>query len=179
MAILLWLQVLTKGDSMGFVSFGNNNGDNKTLVGLIERNLTDITIPKGVTVLGPFAFAGCDKLIGINIPNNITTIGRNAFNYCRSLTSITIPDSIDILAADLFASCVSLKCLIMPSKKVIALTGVGALNDTPISKNKGGYIYVPKVLIEDYKVATNWVTYAEQFRAIEEYPEVLEVNSND
>ena len=67
------------------------------LVGLIERNLTDITIPKGVTILGSFAFAGCDKLICINIPNNITTIGRNAFNYCRSLTSITIPDEGKVL----------------------------------------------------------------------------------
>lgn len=35
-----------------------------------------------------------------------------------------------------------------------------------------GYIYVPKALIEDYKIATNWSVYADRFRAIENYPEI-------
>ena len=34
---------------------------------------------------------------------------------------------------------------------------------------KDGYIYVPRALIEDYKVATNWTTFADQFRALEDY----------
>ena len=34
---------------------------------------------------------------------------------------------------------------------------------------KDGYIYVPSALIEQYKVATNWVTFADQFRALEDY----------
>lgn len=37
---------------------------------------------------------------------------------------------------------------------------------------KEGYIYVPKALVEQYKVATNWNVYAEKFRAIEDYPEI-------
>jgi hypothetical protein len=32
-----------------------------------------------------------------------------------------------------------------------------------------GYIYVPTALIEEYKSATNWSTYATQFRALEDY----------
>jgi hypothetical protein len=43
---------------------------------------------------------------------------------------------------------------------------------------KDGYIYVPKALIEDYKVATNWSTFADQFRAIEDYPEMGRDNYN-
>ena len=35
-----------------------------------------------------------------------------------------------------------------------------------------GYIYVPKALLEDYKVATNWSVYADKFRAIEDYPDI-------
>ena len=34
---------------------------------------------------------------------------------------------------------------------------------------KDGYFYVPRALIEDYKVATNWTTFADQFRALEDY----------
>ena len=32
-----------------------------------------------------------------------------------------------------------------------------------------GYIYVPAALVDSYKVATNWSTYAAQFRALEDY----------
>jgi hypothetical protein len=43
---------------------------------------------------------------------------------------------------------------------------------------KDGYIYVPKALLSDedetmdYRRATNWSTFASQFRAIEDYPEI-------
>ena len=35
--------------------------------------------------------------------------------------------------------------------------------------NVPAYIYVPRALVEDYKVATNWSAYADQFRALEDY----------
>lgn len=35
-----------------------------------------------------------------------------------------------------------------------------------------GYIYVPQSLVDQYKAATNWATYANQIRAIEDYPEI-------
>lgn len=46
--------------------------------------------------------------------------------------------------------------------------GYGVANGTPIA-NGTGYIYVPSALIEQYKVAENWSTYASQFRALEDY----------
>jgi hypothetical protein len=33
---------------------------------------------------------------------------------------------------------------------------------------------VPKSLVDAYKTAENWSTFANQIRAIEDYPEVLE-----
>ena len=51
------------------------------------------------------------------------------------------------------------------------LASVNAFSDTPIA-NGTGFVYVPLSLIEDYKTATNWATYAAQFRAIEDYPEI-------
>jgi hypothetical protein len=32
-----------------------------------------------------------------------------------------------------------------------------------------GYVYVPRSLVDSYKSATNWSTYANQFRALEDY----------
>jgi hypothetical protein len=42
---------------------------------------------------------------------------------------------------------------------------------TPIASGTG-YIYVPAALVDSYKGATNWSTYAAQIRAIEDYPEI-------
>jgi hypothetical protein len=33
-------------------------------------------------------------------------------------------------------------------------------------------IYVPRELVDAYKVATNWSTHADNIRAIEDYPEI-------
>jgi hypothetical protein len=51
------------------------------------------------------------------------------------------------------------------------LVNVSGVNNTPIGKGTG-YVYVPSALIETYKTATNWSTFAAQFRAIEDYPEI-------
>lgn len=42
---------------------------------------------------------------------------------------------------------------------------------TPM-KSGTGYIYVPAALVDSYKAATNWSTYADQIRAIEDYPDI-------
>ena len=51
------------------------------------------------------------------------------------------------------------------------LDDVSVFSDTPISKGTG-YIYVPKALVESYQAHEKWSTYSNQFRAIEDYPEI-------
>ena len=46
--------------------------------------------------------------------------------------------------------------------------GSNVFKNTPIASGTG-YIYVPRALVDSYKVATNWATYAAQFRALEDY----------
>jgi hypothetical protein len=38
--------------------------------------------------------------------------------------------------------------------------------------NSNAYIYVPAALVDSYKAASNWSTYADQIRAIEDYPDI-------
>ena len=56
----------------------------------IERTITSIDIPDGVTVIGSDAFTGCTSLTSISIPSTVTIIGNQTFTGCTSLTSITI-----------------------------------------------------------------------------------------
>ncbi len=185
---------------MGFVSFGKK-GDDKTLAGLIDKSLTNITIPDTVTIIGAYTFNNCNRLKSIIIPGGIKIVGGNAFNNCTALstviiqegvesisacafqgcsglTSISLPSSVKSVGDYVFQNCRQLTTLILLHNAVVSLVGAKALNNTLIT-NGTGHIYVPKSLIDDYKTATNWVTYADQFRAIEDYPDICGGDGND
>lgn len=61
--------------------------------------------------------------------------------------------------------------LVLSSSELCTAQNSNLFQNTPIEDGTG-YIYVPQALIEQYKVATNWATFANQFRAIEDYPEI-------
>lgn len=50
--------------------------------GSFNSNLTDVTIPEGVTSIGIGAFAYCENLKSIDLPDSITEIGGGAFVAC-------------------------------------------------------------------------------------------------
>ena len=68
-------------------------------------NLTSVTIPSGVTSIEEGAFRSCEKLVSVTIPSSVTSIGTRAFNDCTSLTSIQIPESVTTIESRAFSSC--------------------------------------------------------------------------
>ena len=62
-------------------------------------NLTDVSIPSSVTIIGDSAFTGCNRLTTVAIPNGVSTIGNYAFYGCSSLSSLTIPGSVANIAS--------------------------------------------------------------------------------
>ena len=121
------------------------------------------------TSIGSYAFYTCSALTTVNFPM-ATSIGSNAFQACSKLTTVNFPvaESIDSYA---FRDCSALTALILRSGARATLGGTSAFNNTPI-KSGTGYIYVPAALVDSYKAASNWSTYANQIRAIEDYPEI-------
>ena len=73
-----------------------------------RNNISRVTINKGVTSIGDFAFEYCSKLTNIIIPNSVTSIGYSAFSNCSSLTSITIPNSVTSIDDYAFFYCSNL-----------------------------------------------------------------------
>jgi hypothetical protein len=61
--------------------------------------------------------------------------------------------------------------ILRKTDKICTLQVTNALSGTPIEKGTG-YVYVPRDLVDAYKSASNWSTYANQIRAIEDYPEI-------
>ena len=143
-----------------------------------------------VKTVSSYAFSECDALEQINIPNAITLGGR-MIGGCSSIKTLHLPkvttladyalaqsglvkvkfDAITRIAPKTFAACSNFETLILATPTLVTLANVSAFDNTLIA-NGTGYIYVPKALIEDYKVATNWITFANQFRAIEDSPEI-------
>ena len=162
------------------------------------KELLTVDIPEVVTIHNG-AFSNCSKLISVNAPN-ASTIEQVAFQRCTALEKVCFPALAEVQGNPVNASygpfsyCTALKYVDLPvctniygysfnnstglttlilrnDTKVCTLQNIYAFAATPISTGTG-YIYVPRALLEDYKVATNWATYAAQIRAIEDYPDI-------
>ena len=130
-------------------------------------NLTSVHFP-AATSIGVYAFEFCQSLTSVHFPA-VTSIGYHTFNFCQSLTSADFPAVTSIDDEEVFNLCRNLTSLILRvTTQVCTLSNTNAFNNTPI-KSGTGYIYVPAALVDSYKTATNWTTYANQFRALEIY----------
>ena len=121
-------------------------------------SLASITIPDGVTSIEQYAFSSCSSLASITIPDGVTSIEQFAFNTCYSLASITIPDSVTSIESNAFGYCYSVAFY-----DFTACTAVPTLSNTnAFSKIAADcQIRVPASLVDAWKAATNWSTYAD------------------
>ena len=149
--------------------------------------LTSFTIPSNVTIIGSWAFARCYGLTNMVIPNNVTVIDEDAFYTCSGLTNITISNSVTRINSKAFFACFNLDTpVIIPSGVTFLGTqafvdcnkipSVTCLASTPPTLDvmfggnaafSGEYpIYVPSELVDTYKTANVWSTYASRIQAI-------------
>lgn len=153
-----------------------------TISGEYENNLA--------TSIGDGALAGCTKLTKFT-SLSATYIGIGAFSYCYELDKVVCPAATGI-ASGAFSSCTKLtwvdvyfswrnfvfsdnsklETFIIRNTNFMALNATNFFNASSPIATGTGYIYVYSNLIDTYKSATNWSVYANQFRAIEDYPEI-------
>ena len=119
-----------------------------------------------VTSTGVNVFYACYALHTVNLPSLIS-INSNAFAYSSLLKRLDFP-SVESISGGAFSSCSRLVTLILrKADAVCTLENVSAFSGTPIAKSTG-FVYVPDDLVEQYKAATNWSTYASQIKPISE-----------
>lgn len=122
------------------------------------------------------AFANCTSLTDVR-GLACTDVGERAFENCTGISIFEFKGkkSNDTIAAKAFKGCSSLIAFICRceltsnnSSSVPTMYNDDAFEDTPIA-NGNGYIYVPSKNLSNYKSANEWSTYANQFRALEDY----------
>ena len=74
-----------------------------------QNQMTSVTIPQGVKIIGKEAFGNCSALKTINMPDTLTDIYSYAFYNCTSLESFVMPDSVTSIKDGIFSGCTSLK----------------------------------------------------------------------
>ena len=144
-------------------------------------SLASIIIPNGITNIGSSIFFSCNSLTSITIPNGVTSIRRGAFTSCSSLASITIPNSVTNIGSTAFYNCYALASITIPNgiTKIdnqcfyncygVAFYDFTAHTTVPTLANTNAFtgipadcqIRVPASLVDAWKAATNWSTYAD------------------
>ena len=87
-------------------------------------NLTSVTIPNTIEIIGSSAFSGCDGLESITLPSSVTTLGQYAFGNCQNLSYVKLNEGLEMIGAESFYWCSSLKTIVIPSS--VEFIGVDA-----------------------------------------------------
>lgn len=154
-----------------------SGGDEKSqLDALIDGSITEIS-SDAETVRG-YAFYACTQL-KTAIFRSASTLGWYGLYQC--LEAVTVDFLVlTKIESNAFLNCRSLTALLIRNESMCTLGNSNAFNscchilgtvDSTYNPDglKDGYIYVPAALVDTYKTATNWSTYADQFRALEDY----------
>ena len=78
-----------------------------------SSNLTNVTIPEGVTKIGQAAFYGCSQLTSITIPSTITDMDT-AFSGNTALSQVTLTNGIPKISSHAFERCTELREIKVP-----------------------------------------------------------------
>lgn len=151
--------------------------------------LQEIDFPN-CTNIGNYAFYNNTSVTRVNLPNlkstgtnclrqltalkevtlpSLSTLGGTAFQKCTSLERVDLP-TVQSIGANAFNLCEKLVTLILRSDSLCTMANVNALASTPI-KSGTGFIYVKDSLVDTYKSASNWSTYASQIKGLSELVE--------
>lgn len=137
---------------------------NKYITNTLEKLRID-NIPTGnLRLLQPGGGASAAKLSFVKyleFPNNTDELGVWQFGYLTELLRFDTGYTTKFNNVCL-TGCIKLKELIIRTNDVVP----SLYNRNAIALASNGKIYVPKNMIEDYKVATNWINFANYFKEL-------------
>lgn len=87
------------------------------------KNLKLFVSPDGITSIGNNAFDGCSNLVAVNLSKNLKTIGDEAFRSCIKLPNIFIPRSVTSIGVDAFYDCRLMRYILIDRDDLLSLPG--------------------------------------------------------
>lgn len=121
-----------------------SGGGSSDINKLIDRSITSIEIPSGVTTIGTYAFGYCDSLTAVTMPNTLTSIGTSAFYSCRNLTSIVIPSGVTSIGNSAFRYCTNLNTIYIYTPTAPSLNNSSSLSAQFNGVSSTGTVHYPQ-----------------------------------
>lgn len=150
--------LLRNSNSLPHITFPNSVTE---ILGYVMANcqsIDEIIIPDAVTSISGYTFDTCLTAQKLVIGSGITAIPNNFASTCYSLIRIDFPAGVTSIGASAFANCQGViwynftHCAAVPTlANTNAFTGI----------NANCKIRVPASLVDEWKAATNWATYAD------------------
>lgn len=126
--------------------------------GQLERLILPVA-----TGIGSYACNACIRLTVVELPS-VITIGQNAFSSCN-LRIVDLGTAVNKIDAAAFKSNIHIeKVIIRRTDQRATLSSTNAFSNTGNNLS----IYVPDDLVDSYKEATNWSTYASKIKPLSE-----------
>lgn len=126
------------------------------------NTLQHICLPGNASAIHNGLASQCYALADMTLPS-IAIINNNALSNCWSLACVACPPSVTTIGAGAFANCYGLQYLDFTSHaSVPTLANVNALSGIPADCK----IRVPASLVNEWKTATNWATYADHIEGV-------------
>ena len=129
-------------------------------------DLVNVNLPSLEKVYGSTTFSYCQNLKYINLPKFKEASAYMTFQYDNQLRCCVLPSCTN-LNIRFFSGCTNLRALVLANETMTNLESTNVFEDVPVTGSTGLYIYVPSALVDTYKAATNWATFADRIRAIE------------
>ena len=81
-----------------------------------NSDITSVIMPDSYTVIGSFAFSGCESLTAVHLPESLKTIGMMAFYNCGALQNVVFSDaqSLESIGFAAFSDCPVLSSVYLP-----------------------------------------------------------------
>lgn len=99
----------------GVVGNHSGGGNDDAFKSVIERTVTELTLPEGLTKIGTYAFRECANLVMESLPSTITSINSYAFYGCSKLALTSLPSGITNISSYAFQNCSKLALTSLPS----------------------------------------------------------------
>lgn len=122
------------------------------------RNAIKKIVMKNDSRVDKYAFYSCNAMTSIELSESVTYVGEYSFCNCYSLSHIVFPSGLTTINANALRNCFGMKYY-----DFTALTSVPTLSATSAISGirPDCEIRVPAALVEEWKAATNWSTYAD------------------
>ena len=176
----------TAHDKSGDAIVGTMTGgaDHTAEDGILTGNLEGVYVNTRIQSLRKYAFYNAEKITELSLPA-VTEMTSNAIDGCSMLTKLSIP-RLDSMGQTSVINCVKLEEIdtsnlrncngnfsslaglkhILLRKESVCSRSVAASYDPPNPEIK---IYVPRALVESYKIKQGWDRFESRIRAIEDF----------